>query len=217
MKGDVAVETLGVIVAIAATITLFFIIFPRMIESMWKEIALYSPSVVSRELAGLITISGAAPHSISISYYPSNLPYNVKIKNRAVSVSLSEKAEGILEKTPAMSTIPIDPEASFADVNYFETRKWPEVRQIKTEETCEGTATPCRFLDRKDCEKQQGCHWFSGGAKERIDECIGAAKPCSSFTPQTCTSQIGCYVSEKFVSVKEVKYGVEAKWIERVG
>lgn len=99
-----------------------------------KEVALSSPSVVSKELAGYITISGASPHSIIISYYPSNLPYNVEIKDRIVSVSISEKAEGVLiERAPSKFTIPIDPEASFKEVNSFFIKNFQGKYEVEAE------------------------------------------------------------------------------------
>lgn len=119
MKGDVTINTIGLIVVAAVTLVLFFIFLPEIINLLWKEVALDSPAVVSKELAGYIAISGAAPGSIKISYYPSEYPYDAEIDNRIVSVMMSEEAEGILERTPATATFPIDPIASFAEVNSF--------------------------------------------------------------------------------------------------
>ncbi|MFQ6055349.1 MAG: hypothetical protein ACE5J3_05130 [Methanosarcinales archaeon] len=133
MKGDVSVNTIGIIIIVAATLTLFFIILPQVMGFLLRELALASPTVVSKELAGYVAISGAAPYSIKISYYPSSLPYNVKIKGRIVSVSMSEKAEGLLERTPATFSIPIDPEVSFEDVNSFFIQKVQDTYEVEAE------------------------------------------------------------------------------------
>jgi len=123
MKGDVTINTIGLIVMAAVTLTLFFVFLPKIIDMLWKELALHSPSVVSKELSGYISISGAAPDSITISYYPSNLPYDVEIENRIASVWMSAEAKGTMERTPAKGTFPIDPIGSFSEVNSFSISK----------------------------------------------------------------------------------------------
>lgn len=119
MKGGVVINTIGLVVMAAVILTYLFVLLPRIIDMLWKELALQSPSVVSKELSGYISISGAAPDSITISYYPSNLPYDVEIEDRIASVWLSEEAEGIMERTPGKGTFPIDPIGSFSEVNSF--------------------------------------------------------------------------------------------------
>jgi len=133
MKGDVTVNTIGLVAMAIVTLVLFFLILPQVISFLWKEIALTSPNIVSKELAGYIAISGAAPNSILISYYPSNLPYDVEIKKRIVSVSMSEEAGGLLEKTPSKFTIPIDPEGSFEEVNSFFISKYQGEYEVEAE------------------------------------------------------------------------------------
>jgi len=46
---------------------------------------------------------------------------------------MSEEAEGILERTPAKFTIPIDPEASFEDVNSFFIKKIEDKYEVDAE------------------------------------------------------------------------------------
>ena len=119
MKGDATINTLGLIFVVGLTIFLFFIFLPEIINLLWKEVSLSSPSVVSEELAGYISISGAAPHSIKTSYHPSSLYYDVEIEDRICLVTISEETGGILERTPGKGTFPIDPIGSFSEVNHF--------------------------------------------------------------------------------------------------
>ncbi|HKZ45432.1 MAG TPA: hypothetical protein VJ343_01885 [archaeon] len=120
MKGDATINTIGLVVITVATLTLFFTVLPSIVDLIWKEVSLSSPTVVAKELAGLISISGAAPDSIKISYYPSNYHYDLDIENRVVVVAMSEEEGGkLLERVPGIATVPIDPTNSFGSVNSF--------------------------------------------------------------------------------------------------
>jgi len=234
-KAQAEITEIISLVAISIALVFFFLfVLPKFVDTMFQMIALASAQVVSRDLAGLITISGAAPYKIDISYLQ-QAKYNVNIKDRIVSVD---------DKT---AKVGVDPSPSpFENVNYFEIKKWTEVQQIKTgEKTCEGTALSCDSFDlnKNGCKNQLGCYWC--GCEEwregrgrvachedkPMSECSGTwwcgyeksfqcgyswvgcertATPCKSLTPETCTSQKGCYVSEKFVSDIENKYEVDA-------
>lgn len=231
-KAQAEITEIISLVAIGIALIFFFVvILPKFVDTMFQLIALASAQVVSRDLAGLITISGAAPGRITIFYQP-QAKYNVGIADRIVSVEL---LEGLKDRATAKAGVDPSP-PPFESVNYFEIRKWVEVQQIKTgEKACEGTALSCNSFDptaKNGCKNQLGCSWCGcwvwtlypllGYCKDvPIYDCLlyspsewrgceGTATSCRSLTPETCTSQEGCYVSEKIVSHIEVKYEVEA-------
>jgi hypothetical protein len=127
MKGQAAipVDTLGIIVIAGAMLTLFFITLPQIIDQLWKETNKISADVVSKELAGYITISAAAPHSIEITYNPSETTYyNVEINNRLVTVTIAKSGE-IYEKTKGINSIAVDvPRTIVNKVNSFNIIKY---------------------------------------------------------------------------------------------
>lgn len=138
-KGNAVISMLGI--AITAVILVIFTvqIIPRTVEDVYSQISRASAEVVSRNLAGLITISAAAPNNIIINYQPSkNYFYNIKIVNRIVDVEiLTEKINiflpekigmkgRILTKTGVDSKCYDTTEINcqFNNVNNFIIKKW---------------------------------------------------------------------------------------------
>lgn len=132
MKGQASIVS---IVGIVAIIVIFVsvaatIFLPGMIADMYAEIALVSAEVVARDLAGFITISGAATDSITIYYIPSEQhKYDVAIGNRIVDVKLLTVEYGM--KGQAIAKTAVDPAASRENVNSFTIKKWRENEQNK--------------------------------------------------------------------------------------
>lgn len=54
---------------------------------------------------------------------------------------------------------------------------------------CQGTCASCSdFLEKKSCNKQDGCSWIT---RDRV--CAGICTPCDNFSDQTsCEAQSGC-------------------------
>jgi hypothetical protein len=126
MKADVVPETVWVI---ALSVLMFLIIF-LVVPKFWKDIAqtavLSSPDVVIKDIAGLVTISGAAPHDITINYKvdTDTYSYNLQVSGRNLTVEMLG-AEKIMNKITAAASdeIPIDPEASVLDSTTFTIQK----------------------------------------------------------------------------------------------
>jgi hypothetical protein len=99
MKGAITSEIVGFILVILTLITFFTVILPKYLSTIIELFSKTSAENVARQLAGLITISGAAPYKIDIEYLPSrDVSYSFEIKNRNIiikpefKVSYAEKA-----------------------------------------------------------------------------------------------------------------------------
>jgi hypothetical protein len=99
MKGAIASEMVGFILVVLTLITFFTIVLPKYLSTIIELFSKTSAENVARQLAGLITISGAASYKINIEYLPSrDVSYSFKIKNRNIiikpefKVSYAEKA-----------------------------------------------------------------------------------------------------------------------------
>lgn len=129
MKADVVPETIWII---ALSVLMFLIIF-LVVPKFWKDIAmtavLSSPDIVIKDIAGLVTISGAAPHDITINYkvYTDQYSYNLQVSGRNLTVEMLGE-EKIINKITATASdeIPIDPEASIMDSTTFTIQKTTE-------------------------------------------------------------------------------------------
>ncbi|OGW54472.1 MAG: hypothetical protein A2Y81_11745 [Nitrospirae bacterium RBG_13_43_8] len=129
MKGDIVTETIWIIALSVMIILIVFVALPK----FWKDIAftaiLSSPEVVIRDIAGLVTISGAAPHDITIYYEvpTTKYSYNLMINGRNITLEMLGD-EKILDKITATTSdeIPIDPEASISDSTTFTIEKFRE-------------------------------------------------------------------------------------------
>jgi hypothetical protein len=129
MKGDIVTETIWII---ALSVMIFLIVFVA-VPKFWKDIALTavlsSPDVVIRDIAGLVTISGAAPHDIIIYYEvpTTKYSYNLQISGRNLTLEMLGEEKIVNKVTAAISAeIPIDPEASVFDATTFTIEKFRE-------------------------------------------------------------------------------------------
>jgi hypothetical protein len=83
-------NVMGAVFITAIVIFLFYYIFPLFFGDMFKSIALSSAEIVTRDMAGFVSVSGVAPNEIRIKYNPSSSTlYNVSIANRVVKVAIS--------------------------------------------------------------------------------------------------------------------------------
>ena len=129
MKGDIVTETIWIIALSVMLILIVFVAVPK----FWKDIAftaiLSSPEVVIKDIAGLVTISGAAPHDITINYEvpTTKYSYNLLISGRNLTLEMLGD-EKILNKITARTSdeIPIDPEASVMGSTTFTIEKLRE-------------------------------------------------------------------------------------------
>jgi hypothetical protein len=131
MKNKGQAEIMSIIgVVVSALFILVFVVFllPDMIADLMAFLSTFSAEVVSRNVAGLITISAAAPDEITIDYSPSNdFYYDVDINNRVVHVKLLTekfmmKGESTI-KAGIDSTCSQGPPCQFSNVNYFRIEK----------------------------------------------------------------------------------------------
>lgn len=123
-SGQVALtEVLGIVLLIIATVTFAFLLLPKWISDMYGLIALSSAEVVARDLARLVTISGAAPHDITIrDRLHSSYEYDVDIENRLVRVKLLTVQYGM--KGEAIAKSGVDGiEYHGKSINYLEIKK----------------------------------------------------------------------------------------------
>lgn len=126
MKANIVTETLWII---GLTVLIFFIIFV-IVPKFWRTIAetaiLSSPAVVIKDVAGLVTISGAAPHSITINYdtHAEKYSYNLDINGRALSLEMISEEKITKDiKQKVTDEIPIDPQTSISDTTIFTIEK----------------------------------------------------------------------------------------------
>ncbi len=131
MKGQS--EVTEVIFLIGIVLLLFILIFSY--GKMWRELleslVSTSPKIVVRDIAGLVSISGAAPDSIKISYeVPTDqYSYYLEIKDRAVKVRLLDKNKVILEEDSSQTVV--DPTASIYDkVSFIIQKKMIEGKNV---------------------------------------------------------------------------------------
>jgi len=129
MKGDIVTETLWII---GLSILIFLIVFV-IVPKFWKKIAetaiLSSPSVIIRDISGLMTISGAAPHDITIYYKaPSEkYNYNLDINGKILTIEMIS-SEDITKKIKEKvnDEIPVDPQVSITESRIFTIQKTRE-------------------------------------------------------------------------------------------
>lgn len=115
---------LGIIVVLIALIP---VIVPTIQEAI-KMFTLDSPEIVSKDLAGLISISAAAQENILIRYSTiSGNTYDVNVGNKLITMS-RELSSG---KQESSSPIPIDAKGSFTSVKDFIIEKRVEDEEEK--------------------------------------------------------------------------------------
>jgi len=131
-KGDATISVLGTAVIMAIVVIFVAKIIPDYVMSAFEFMSSSSAEVVSRNLAGFITISAAAPNEISIDYFASkSSEYNVKIENRVINLDLLSASFGA--KGGSITKAGIDSICYYTDticrfdgVNHFTIKKWSD-------------------------------------------------------------------------------------------
>jgi hypothetical protein len=126
MNGSVVTEVLWIIGLTVLIFLIAFVVLPR----FWKDIAqtaiFASPEVIVKDISGLITISGAAPHSIQISYDTNSkkYSYNLDVNQRNITLEMIS-GEVLAKKVKAKvnDEIPIDPNSYVPDSTTFTIEK----------------------------------------------------------------------------------------------
>jgi len=95
-KGQSEWMEIFMLVCVAAVICIIIFALPGMMSSMASLFALGSAEAVSRDVAGLVTISGAAFEDATITYKGASeaLVYNVLIKDKLVSIDTIQLSSG---------------------------------------------------------------------------------------------------------------------------
>jgi len=144
MKGQAEVTEVVKFVGLTLLFVLFIgLILPKLLYDMYKMFSLISAEVVAKEIAGLVSVSGVAPHQITIYYSPSSsVTYDVKVGDRLVRVDLLNKDKTVKEESVAEKTA-VDPFLDASSVNYFTIMKY--------------------FRDGEDLYKITAYGWTGGG------------------------------------------------------
>jgi len=91
MKGQEEPGIIGMILIGILAAALLYLLIEFVFSNMIPLFASGSVQVVSRDLSGLITISGIAPYKITIDYSPTaDILYNVSIDSRILTASTLE-------------------------------------------------------------------------------------------------------------------------------
>lgn len=138
-KGQLEWTEVFTLICVAAAILLIVLMFPEMLTNMASLFAMGSAEAVSRDVAGLVTISGAAFDDASITYTGAveTVVYDVLIKDKLVSVeSILLSSGGVVPPHPSaagvanlpafkqgVSRIPFDVSADISSKNTFDITK----------------------------------------------------------------------------------------------
>ncbi len=80
-------HALFAVLAVALFTAIMFMVISGTFEDLAKQIAQESSEVVAKDIAAFLTVSGAAPEDITITYKPSTkFSYDVEIKDRFVGI-----------------------------------------------------------------------------------------------------------------------------------
>lgn len=91
MKGQEEPGIIGMILIGILAAALLYLLIEFVFSNMIPLFASGSVQVISRDLAGLVTISGIAPYKITIDYSPtSDIIYSVSIDSRILTASTLE-------------------------------------------------------------------------------------------------------------------------------
>lgn len=118
------IDIIGIFILIVGAVIFIALLLPSLISDIYGLLAQSSAEVVGRDLAGLITISAAAPNEIIIrKAFSTKHSYNVEIDSRLVQVKLLTVEYGM--KGEAITKTAIDNlRHQFDNVNYFKIRKF---------------------------------------------------------------------------------------------
>lgn len=125
MKGQINVaDALGLLV-IAAAFVLILAKIPQIFHDFFTLLALSFSEVVSRDLAGMISISAAAPNEIEIEYRAmvKEFNYTVELRERTINVTMLRDSEAWAP--PSLQTYPVDGlNKKIENKRDFKVRKW---------------------------------------------------------------------------------------------
>ena len=123
-KGAAEITEVLSLIAIGASLIFFFVvIMPKFITTMFNMMAVNSADAVARNLAGFITISGAATDRITINYATQSL-YTVSIIDRISYVQLLEGLKNTASARSAVTAVcPSNNQCNFDEVGRFEIKK----------------------------------------------------------------------------------------------
>lgn len=98
MKGQEKISNTIIIVAMAAVALFFISNFMNFMMDVQKLFALASAEVVSRDLAGLISVSGSEPEEITIFYggISEEVSYDIKLENRKIEVKMLDEEKEVI-------------------------------------------------------------------------------------------------------------------------
>jgi len=118
MKGtnEVVTDAIFIMGVLLFLILLIQQIVPQMLN-LFNQAAVDSSDFVAKEMSELVTVSGAAPYQIDITYSPTGAKYNLNIQNGILQTDLL-KSPSEIQKTSA-AKIANDASGSFSDVNIF--------------------------------------------------------------------------------------------------
>ena len=126
MKGDIVSETIWII---GLSVLIFLIVFvgvPKFWKAIAEEAILSSPDVIVKDISGLMTISGAAPHDITIYYKaPSEkYLYNLEIKGKIVTIEMISSDDITKKIKKAVDDdIAVDPDVRITESRIFTIEK----------------------------------------------------------------------------------------------
>lgn len=121
MKGvsEPTTNTLLIVGGLFILIALVATIFPVFLDIL-KTAALDSADLVAKELSELVTVSAAATGDMQITYNPSNLKYDVDIKDRILQVDVQRTPDS---HESSAAKIAVDVEDSIQKVSTFNVIK----------------------------------------------------------------------------------------------
>ena len=125
MKGQAEATEVFMLVSLAILMVVMILLIWPLSQSISKVITTASAELVAKDLAGLTTISAAAPGNISISYEveAGSINFNVDMKDRVVNVNMLDGGKAVQTSS---SKIAIDIESHLLATKYFMIEKTRE-------------------------------------------------------------------------------------------
>ena len=108
MKGTTTTDAISTVAIIIVMIILLFLI-PDIIAQAKEMFVMDAPRVVSRDLAGIATITAASPYDMSVNY-STRSSYNIKFSEKFVTVDYSEVDWGTHEESKSRMGIHLEQE-----------------------------------------------------------------------------------------------------------
>jgi hypothetical protein len=108
------VDILGCILLVVVLLV-FLTSLPKIFSSFYNLLALHFPEVVSKDLAGLISISAGTPANITISYSTplEGASYDIILKNRNLTATLRMDGKIVERTTQEGKKVPLSAWATY--------------------------------------------------------------------------------------------------------